>query len=116
VLSHDHDLFAHVRALFAVDARFVVSEDLVHCDGRTAPLTNIYPTQTEASEWADWESETLPSPADCSQLIFETRDSEWVAEVGARLAEGLIEAVWLVDSADALWPAAQVDASKVALA
>jgi hypothetical protein len=83
-----------------------------------APLTNIYPVRMEPAEWATWDSEVgaMPDPRVSSQLIFESRSPEWVAEVGRLLAEGFAEPLWFVDSSDTAWPADQVDPARVALA
>lgn len=118
VLSADPDLFDNVRALLRTDSRFIDAGDTVHCDGSMAPLTNIYLTETDSAEWGEWDSgtDTMPDPRTCSLLIFETRSPEWVAEVGRLLAEGLTSPVWIVDSADSVWPANQIDPARVALA
>ncbi|KRB74006.1 hypothetical protein ASE01_18600 [Nocardioides sp. Root190] len=118
VLSSDPDLFDNVRALLATDPRFVDAGNTVHCDGSLAPLTNIYPVETHPVEWDDWDAATsgMPDPRTSSLLIFESRSHEWVAEVGRVLAEGLTSPVWIVDSADTVWPADQIDSARVALA
>jgi hypothetical protein len=118
VLSSDPDLFDNVRAVLGSDPRFIVAGDTVHCDGSVAPLTNIYPVETELAEWADWDATVgeMPDPRTSSLLIFESRSPEWVAEVGRLLAQGLAAPVWFVDSADTAWPAGQVDAARVRLA
>lgn len=117
VLSGDPDLFDNVRALLRTDPRFVDGGDTVHCDGSMAPLTNIYPVQNAPAEWDDWDVETdaMPDPRTSSLLIFESRSPEWVAEVGALLAEGLASPVWIIDSAGKAWSADQIDPARVAL-
>lgn len=44
ILSDDRHLFERLRAAVEQDDRFDVVDDLVHCDGTAAPLTNIYPS------------------------------------------------------------------------
>lgn len=118
VLSSDPDLFGNVRALLRTDPRFADAGDTVHCDGTVAPLTNIYPVETDAIEWNDWEAAAagVPDPRSSSLLVFESRSPEWVAEVGRLLALGLTVPVWFVDSADTVWPADQIDPARVVLA
>lgn len=118
VLSSDPDLFDNVRALLGSDPRFIDAGDTVHCDGSVSPLTNIYPVETDTVEWEDWDVATseMPDPRTSSLLIFESQSPEWIAEVGRALAQGLTAPVWIVDSADAIWPADQIDAARVALA
>ncbi|NYE38157.1 hypothetical protein F4692_003302 [Nocardioides cavernae] len=100
------------------DGRFVVAgDDLLHCDGATAPLTNIYPAENLAADWQDWRAGDggLSGPEQMSSLIFETRSPAWVAEVGLLLAEGLETQAWFVDAADVVWPVGKVDSEQIAL-
>lgn len=117
VLSSDPDLFDNVRTVLASDSRFIVTRETVHCDGSSAPLTNIYPIEAIAAEWADWNApvDGVPDPRTSSLLIFESRSSEWIAEVGTLLARGLTAPAWFIDSADTLWPVDRVDVDRVAL-
>lgn len=119
VLSDEPNLFRSVASLLEPDARFVVvADDLLHCNGSTAPLTNIYPAENVAADWEDWQAgdSGLSNPAQMSLLIFETRSAAWVAEVGLLLAEGLETRAWFVDTADVAWPVGKVDAEQIALA
>lgn len=117
VLSQDPNLWRSVRTVLGSDSRFIDTGGALHCDGSVAPLTNIYPTEQIEAEWEGWESEHsgLDVPASMSALIFETRSSAWVAEVGKLLAQGLKTTVWLVDSADKAWLADAIDPDRVAL-
>jgi hypothetical protein len=119
VLSDDPSLFRSVAAALEPDGRFMVAgDDLLRCDGSTAPLTNIYPVENLAVEWEDWQpGDGGPAnPAQMSSLIFETRSPAWVAEVGLLLAQGLETEAWFFDSADVAWPVGEVDSEQIALA
>lgn len=117
VLSEDPNLFESVRALVRLDGRFIDGRDRLHCDGTSAPLANIYPTEMVSVEWDNWESTDpqMPDPRSMSALIFECRLAGWIAEVGRLLAEGLETRVWFVDAMDTAWPADQVDPNRIAL-
>jgi hypothetical protein len=88
VLSKDRDLFNKVRATLHFDSRFIDADDGVHCDGSTAPLTNMYPIEMPPAEWDGWQSEDpqMPDPRFMSALSFECRSPTWIAEVGRLLA------------------------------
>ena len=118
VVSPDRDLFNSVRAVLAAADRFTDAGGLVHCDGEAAPLTNIHPVTLSTAEWEGWKRADggMPTPASMRALIFECRSPEWVAEVGTLLAAGLKAPVWIVDSADHVWLADQVDPHRLALA
>jgi hypothetical protein len=117
VLSSDPDLFENVRRLLGSDPRFIDAGDTLHSDGSVAPLTNIYPVETDAVEWDGWDAASdVPDPRTSSLLIFESRSPDWVAEVGGLLAQGLSAPVWIVDSADRVWAAGQIDPARVVLA
>jgi hypothetical protein len=119
VLSDDRNLFRSVASLLEPDGRFVVAaDDLLHCDGLTAPLTNLYPAENVVTDWEDWQvgDSGLTNAAQMSLLIFETRSAAWVAEVGLLLAEGLETQAWFIDTADVAWPVGKVDAGQIALA
>lgn len=117
VLSSQRDLFDAVRRTFADDARFVVTNEQVHCDGTAAPLTNIYATDVITAEWENWlvDENVMPDPLTLSHLIFECRSAAWVAEVGGLIAANVKFPVWVVDGADAVWPAGAVDPDRVVL-
>lgn len=118
VVSSDPDLFDSVRTALRTDPRFIGLDDLLHCDGSAAPLTNIYRVDMDPAEWEVWDSNgrNTPDPRAMSALIFECRSPEWIAEVGRLLANRLAEPVWFVDSTDTAWPAGDVDPDRVALA
>lgn len=118
ILSADSNLFGNVRAALLPDARFIDAGDAVHCDGSSAPITDIYPVRMDPDDWEDWHTETaeMPDPRTMSVRIFETRSPEWLAEVGTILARGLSAPVWFVDSGDRAWPADQIVLSQFALA
>ena len=119
VVSDDPDLFRSVASVLEPDGRFVVAgADLLHCDGSTAPLTNIYPVENVAVGWEEWQAggSGLSNPEQMSSLIFETRSPEWIAEVGLLLAQGLETQAWFVDSADVAWRVGEVDVEQIALA
>lgn len=118
VVSSDPDLFDSVRAALRTDPRFIALDDLLHCDGSGAPLTNIYPVDMSLAEWEGWDSSSrnMPDPRAMSALIFECRSPAWIAEVGRLLANWLPEPVWFVDSTNTAWPAGDVDPDRVALA
>ena len=117
VLSKDPNLAENVGARPRSDSRFVVTDEGVHCDGSSAPLTNIYPTEMIPTEWDGWTSEEreMPDPTTMSALIFECRSPSWVAEVGAMLAQDLKNPLWFVDSSDKAWPAARIDPERISL-
>lgn len=118
IVSSDPDLFDSVRAILGSDPRFIASGGSIHCDGSLSPLTNIYPIGTDLDDWEDWDSgaSEMPDPRTSSLLMIETRSTEWLAEVGQLLAQGLRTPVWIVDSADTPWPAGDVDSAQVMLA
>ena len=58
----------------------------------------------------------MPDPKHMSALIFESRSSTWVAEVGALLTRTLETPIWFVDAAGIAWSADQIDPARVALA
>lgn len=119
ILSDDPSLFSHVAAVLRSDSRFhVVGDDLMHCDGSAAPLTNIYPIETSAAEWEDWRpTENGPqNPGQMSSPVLETRVPAWVAEVGLLLARGLETPAWFVDAREVAWPVGGVDPHQIALA
>lgn len=117
ILSEGPNLFDRVRATLRLDSRIIDSDDEVHCDGSAAPLTNIYPVEMTAGDWADRQSADsgMPDPTFMQTLIFECRSATWVAEVGALLAKGSETPIWFVDSADTAWPADRVDTNRVVL-
>lgn len=101
------------------DGRFTfVGDDLLHCDGSGAPLTNIYPVEKSEVGWAGWQKiqDGMPPPAQMTSLIFETSSPEWVAEVGLLLAAASEASMWFVDSKDIAWPVGEVDPNRIALA
>lgn len=119
VLSEDANLFRSVASVLESDGRFAVAgDDLLHCDGSTAPLTNIYPAENVDVGWEDWQAgdSGLSNSEQMTSLVFETRSSAWVAEVGLLLARGLGTEAWFVDSADVVWPVGDVDSDQIALA
>lgn len=118
VLSRELDLFEAVRHAVAEDTRFHVTDGALHCDGTAAPLTNIYPVESESADWEDWvpSDSSMPDPRNMSQLIFECRSPEWVAEVGSLFDASIEAPVWFLDATDFVWPAGQVDPSRIALA
>ena len=118
VLSSEPDLLSAAKRIGADDPRFLVTGDSLHCDGTGAPLTNIYPVEPVLAEWDGWEAPAtdMPDPRTMSQLIFECRSPEWVAEVGGLLAEGIAAPVWFLDAAGVPWSAGEVDPSRVVLA
>jgi hypothetical protein len=117
-MSSDPDLFVKVRATLRPDSRFVDAGDTLHCDESVSPLTNLDAVETDLIEWAGWESgdSEMPDPGTMSQLIFECRSPEWIAEVGKLLANGLEAPVWMVDSADTVWSAGNIDPARIVLA
>lgn len=117
ILSSDPSLFANVRRLLGSDPRFIDTGVELHCDGSAAPLTNIFPVETASVSWDNWDDSKpdLPDPRTSSVLILESRSPEWIAEVGRALAEGLDASVWVVDSADTIWPADGVDPAQLVL-
>ncbi len=117
LVANDPDLFDNVRVTLQRDSRFIDAGDNIHCDGSAAPLTNIYPIKMTAADWAGWSSGGNPSPdvATASTLLFECRSPSWVAEVSRLLAEDLAVPIWVVDSADNVWPAASVDPERITL-
>jgi hypothetical protein len=117
LVANDPDLFDKVRGTLLRDGRFIDAGDMIHCDGSAVPLTNIYPIEMTAADWAGWSSGGNPSPdlGTASTLLFECRSPSWVAEVGKLLAEDLAVSIWLVDSADNVWPAAGVDPEQITL-
>lgn len=119
VLSDDPNLFRNVASVLEPDGRFVdAGGDLLHCNGSTAPLTNLYPVENVAVDWEEWQAggSGLSNPEQMSSLIFETRSPAWVAEVGLLLAQGLETQAWFVDSADVAWRVGEVDSEQIALA
>ena len=118
MLSPDADLLAHVRAWLRDDKRFIETDTGLHCDGSSAPLTNIYPVENLASEWENWDPEStgIENPQSMTTLIFECRSPNWVAEVGTLIAVNTDKPVWFVDSADVAWPVDRVNPNQVALA
>lgn len=96
----------------------VAGDDLLHCDGSTAPLTNIYLAENAAVDWEGWQAgdSGLSNPEQMTSLVFETRSPEWVAEVGLLLAQGLETHAWFVDAADVVWRVGEVDSEQIALA
>ncbi|THV42045.1 hypothetical protein [Glycomyces buryatensis] len=120
VVSNDPELFGKARRALAGDGRFRVSADLIHCDGTDAPLTNLYAVEVASAEWEDWSptggaAAAVPAPPFAANLLLECRSPEWAAEVGRLIAATVDEAVWLIDSADVVWPAGEVEASRLAL-
>jgi hypothetical protein len=117
-MSDEPNLFRSVASVLGSDGRFrVVGEDL-HCDGSSAPLTNIYSIVNLESDWEDWQpgDSGMRNPAQMSSLIFETRSPAWIAEVGRLLAQALRTQAWFVDSAGVAWPVGEVDPARIALA
>ena len=116
VLGQSADFFEHVQRVLLSDARFIDHGDHIHCDGTSAPLTNIYAVQNHPWEWEGWAPiPGMPNPQTMSTLLLECRDPEWVAVIGRKIADGLVEPVWLVDAHEAVWPAAAVDAARIKL-
>jgi len=117
LVANDPNLFDNVRGTLLRDGRFIDAGDMIHCDGSAAPLTNIYPIEMTAADWAGWKPGRNPSPdvQTASTLLFECRSPSWVAEVSKLLAEDLAVPIWLVDSADNIWPAASVDPQLITL-
>ena len=118
MLSPDADLLAHLRAWLRDDKRFIETDEGLHCDGSSAPLTNIYPVDNPASDWENWDAEStgIENPQSMTTLIFECRSPKWVAEVGTLIAVSTDKPVWFVDSADVEWPVDRVNPKQVALA
>ena len=117
-MSDDPNLFRSVASALGSDDRFRVEGEDLHCDGSSAPLTNIYPIENLESDWEDWQpgDSGMRNPAQMSSLIFETRSPEWVAEVGLLLAQALKAQVWFVDSVGVAWRVGEVDPGRIALA
>jgi hypothetical protein len=117
LVANDPDLFDQVRGTLVRDGRFIDGGDMIHCDGSATPLTNIYPIEMTAADWAGWNSGGNPSPdvGTASTLLFECRSPSWVAEVSRLLAEDLGVPIWVVDSADNVWPAGSVDPERITL-
>lgn len=116
VVGSSEDLFADVQRALLLDRRFLATEALVHCDGAGAPLTNIYPVDLAAAEWDGFaEREGMPDPRDMSTLILECRDPAWVAAVGRLVADHATAPIWVVDSADRVWPAGEIDPERLSL-
>lgn len=117
LVGSDPNLFDKVRGTLLRDSRFIDSGDMIHCDGAAAPLTNIYPIEMTAADWARWNSsgKSEPDVPVASTLLFECRSRSWVAEVSKLLAEDLAVPIWVVDAADNMWPAASVDPELITL-
>ncbi|MBO0822457.1 MAG: hypothetical protein J2P27_01205 [Actinobacteria bacterium] len=117
LVANDPDLFDNVRGTLLRDGSFIDPGDMIHCDGSAAPLTNIYPVEMTAADWAGWSSGGHPSPEveTASTLLFECRSPAWVAEVSRMLSEDLAVPIWVVDSADNVWPADGVDSEQLTL-
>jgi hypothetical protein len=117
LVANDPNLFDNVRGSLLRDGRFIDAGDVIHCDGSAAPLTNIYPVEMTAADWAGWKSDRNPSPdvQTASTLLFECGSPSWVAEVSKLIAEDLTVPIWLVDSADNIWPAADVEPQLITL-
>lgn len=117
LVANDPDLLDNVRGTLLRDGRFIDAGDMIHCDGSAAPLTNTYPIEMTAADWAGWNSGSNPGPdvRTASTLLFECRSASWVAEVSSLLAENLAVPIWLVDSAGNVWPAASVDPERIKL-
>lgn len=118
ILSEDPNVFDNVRATLRSDGRFTETDGELRCDGSLAPLTNIYTVEIPPAEWDGWHSgdSQIPDPNSMAALIFETRSSAWIAEVGILLARRADKPLWFVDSEDTVWPADQVDPDRIALA
>lgn len=117
VLGARADLFSDVRRCLLTDGRFIDGDDVIHCDGNDAPLTNIYAADLNPIEWEGMDApKGMPNPRNLATLILECRSPEWVAEIGHVLVQGLGEEIWFVDSADTVWPADWVDPDQLALA
>ncbi len=117
LVANDPDLFDNVRGTLLRDERFIDAGDVIHCDGSAAPLTNIYPVEMTAADWAGWSpgGNLRADVGTASTLLFECRSASWVAEVSRLLSEDLAVPIWVVDSADKVWPAASVDPERITL-
>ena len=117
MLSEDPDLLANLRAWLRDDKRFIETDTGLHCEGTSAPLTNIYAVENPGSEWEDWDADStgVENPQAMTALIFECGSPSWVAEVGILIAVRTDRPVWFMDSANVAWPVDGVDAKKVAL-
>lgn len=116
VLSDDRLLLERARAALSDDVRFIVSSDGLHCDGLVAPLTNLYTVDNSPDDWEGWGPDRgLADPATMTTLLLECRSPRWIAEVGVLLADASTTQVWIVDSADVVWPAAEVDPERIAI-
>lgn len=117
MLGNNAEFFDDVRRSLLADRRFVDGGDVIHCDGIVAPLTNIYAADVSPIEWQGMDVPAgMPDPRSMTSLILECRSPEWVAEVGQLLARDLGKGIWFVDASDTVWPADQVEATKVTLA
>jgi hypothetical protein len=121
-VADDPRLFESAARVLLRDARFRTVGETIHCDGRAAPLTNIYAIDMDPSEWQGWESaghgaqdNGVPDPIAMHTLLIECRSPEWVAEIGRMLEAELDAPTWLIDAASVSWPAGQVDPSRLAL-
>ncbi len=119
LIADDLHLFQGVRDVLVADVRFQDKVDEVHCDGVSAPLTNIYPMEMADEEWADWVGSasegSVPDPLPMSYVMIESRSAEWIAQIGALLAKGLATPAWFVDTADVAWPVGRVDPLRIRL-
>lgn len=118
ILSVESDLLGAVSQAVSDDSRFVLAGATLHCDGVAAPLTNIYAVESVPGEWEAWtqDDSAMPDPWTMTQLVFECRSPEWVAEVGRLIAERIDVPVWFVDASDTAWSAGQVHPSRISLA
>lgn len=116
VIGHSPQLFEDVRRVLLADQRFLDDGDNIHCDGTTAPLTNIYAIDTLAVQWHAWNPvDGIDDPATMSTFLLECRSPAWVAAIGRMLADAMVEPVWFIGSDDVVWPAGSVDTDRVRL-
>ncbi|MFC6705596.1 hypothetical protein [Flexivirga alba] len=51
-----------------------------------------------------------------SAVLIESRSARWIAEIGVLMAAAAAAPVWIADSADIVWRAAQIDPEQIVLA
>ncbi|MBO1752548.1 hypothetical protein J4G33_12115 [Actinotalea sp. BY-33] len=116
-MSTDPHLYDSVREVLDGDPRFIHLDDHLHCDGSSAPLTNIYPVDVSPVEWeGGLHRSHVAGPAGDVGRDLRVSLTGMDRGVGRLVASRLVEPLWIVDSTETAGPAGAVDPDRVALA